>query len=389
MGDVFGLGGLIAAKKAAALAHWAVLPFKGKTLVAVGAAVAIPMSATQGVIALSSASGGPETGTVVRVVDGDTVRITVAGQERKVRLLNIDAPETVHPSQPVACLGPQAADALSQLLPVGSKVHLEYDLRRTDRYGRDLAVVNRPGQELVNVTMVATGLAVPYDDRDNRTFYPRILAAAESATARGVGLYGTEASCTMASEVAALEQQAEGLREQAKAVADVDIDTVDRKAAGLTAAAAALLTKLASTSGFEYAGLPARVVEGHRDSVGSVTLLAQRARASMSTQRESIAAAAKAAAEAQAKAEAEAAAAAQRAADEAAAAAQAAAAADAAQRAAQSAPQPFVGGSSGGGGAVHYANCAAARAAGAAPLRIGEPGYRPGLDRDKDGIACE
>jgi hypothetical protein len=38
---------------------------------------------------------------------------------------------------------------------------------------------------------------------------------------------------------------------------------------------------------------------------------------------------------------------------------------------------------------VYYANCAEARAAGAAPLAAGEPGYRPGLDRDKDGIACD
>lgn len=36
-----------------------------------------------------------------------------------------------------------------------------------------------------------------------------------------------------------------------------------------------------------------------------------------------------------------------------------------------------------------YPNCAAARAAGAAPLRRGEPGYSSTLDRDNDGIACE
>jgi Excalibur calcium-binding domain len=39
--------------------------------------------------------------------------------------------------------------------------------------------------------------------------------------------------------------------------------------------------------------------------------------------------------------------------------------------------------------AVYYQNCAAARAAGAAPLHAGEPGYRTGLDRDGDGTACE
>jgi len=41
------------------------------------------------------------------------------------------------------------------------------------------------------------------------------------------------------------------------------------------------------------------------------------------------------------------------------------------------------------GSAVYYANCAAARAAGVAPLHVGDPGYRKGLDRDGDGIACE
>ena len=43
----------------------------------------------------------------------------------------------------------------------------------------------------------------------------------------------------------------------------------------------------------------------------------------------------------------------------------------------------------GGGSDVYYPNCAAARAAGAAPIYRGQPGYRPGLDRDGDGIACE
>ncbi|MFB9392764.1 excalibur calcium-binding domain-containing protein [Streptomyces coeruleoprunus] len=44
---------------------------------------------------------------------------------------------------------------------------------------------------------------------------------------------------------------------------------------------------------------------------------------------------------------------------------------------------------SGGSGSAYYANCSAARAAGAAPLHRGEPGYRSGLDRDNDGVACD
>ncbi|HEY8754520.1 MAG TPA: excalibur calcium-binding domain-containing protein [Arthrobacter sp.] len=39
--------------------------------------------------------------------------------------------------------------------------------------------------------------------------------------------------------------------------------------------------------------------------------------------------------------------------------------------------------------AVCFANCTTAKAAGAALLRIGRPGYSSGLDGDSDGVACE
>jgi hypothetical protein len=38
---------------------------------------------------------------------------------------------------------------------------------------------------------------------------------------------------------------------------------------------------------------------------------------------------------------------------------------------------------------VYYSGCREARAAGAAPLHVGEPGYRPEMDGDGDGVACE
>jgi hypothetical protein len=48
------------------------------------------------------------------------------------------------------------------------------------------------------------------------------------------------------------------------------------------------------------------------------------------------------------------------------------------------------GGTTGGGsGSTYYANCSAARAAGAAPVRAGDPGYGRHLDRDGDGVGCE
>lgn len=47
------------------------------------------------------------------------------------------------------------------------------------------------------------------------------------------------------------------------------------------------------------------------------------------------------------------------------------------------------GASSGGGGSAYFSSCSAAWAAGDAPLAVGDPGYRPALDRDEDGVACE
>ncbi|MFD8954247.1 excalibur calcium-binding domain-containing protein [Streptomyces xanthophaeus] len=46
-------------------------------------------------------------------------------------------------------------------------------------------------------------------------------------------------------------------------------------------------------------------------------------------------------------------------------------------------------GGTGGGESTYYKNCDAAKAAGAAPIRKGKPGYRTALDKDGDGIACD
>ncbi|MEU7509749.1 excalibur calcium-binding domain-containing protein [Streptomyces lavendulae] len=43
----------------------------------------------------------------------------------------------------------------------------------------------------------------------------------------------------------------------------------------------------------------------------------------------------------------------------------------------------------GTGGGVSYRNCSEVRAAGAAPIHRGDPGYGRHLDRDGDGTACE
>ncbi|MFV5996110.1 excalibur calcium-binding domain-containing protein [Streptomyces sp. NPDC056231] len=46
-------------------------------------------------------------------------------------------------------------------------------------------------------------------------------------------------------------------------------------------------------------------------------------------------------------------------------------------------------GSGGSNSSAYYANCDAVRAAGAAPIHAGDPGYGRHLDRDGDGVGCE
>lgn len=96
---------------------------------------------------------------VVRVVDGDTLilRQDEAAPQATVRLLGVDAPETVHPNKPVEKWGPEASAFTKQFVAEG-KVSLRLDRRRADRYGRCLAYVY-VGDSLLNAELLRAGLA--------------------------------------------------------------------------------------------------------------------------------------------------------------------------------------------------------------------------------------
>lgn len=79
-------------------------------------------------------------GIVARVVDGDTAVIQVDGQERRVRFLGVDTPETVHPDKPVQFYGKEASSYTKHELE-GKRVWLEYDSSPQDRYNRHLAYI--------------------------------------------------------------------------------------------------------------------------------------------------------------------------------------------------------------------------------------------------------
>src|SRR5690606_26099774 len=118
---------------------------------------------------------------VVRVVDGDTLVVELAGREVPVRLIGIDTPETVAPGRPVECYGAEASDHLRALAPAGTAVRLERDVEARDMYDRLLAYVYRSGDGLLlNRAQVDGGFAEA-DDHPPNTALRSELHAAEAA----------------------------------------------------------------------------------------------------------------------------------------------------------------------------------------------------------------
>lgn len=194
---------------------------------------------------------------VVRVVDGDTIEVQRAGEPVTVRLLNVDTPETKDPSEPVQCLGPEAADHLTRLLPAGTSVALAYDDKRRDRHDRDLAGVFLEGR-LVNaeIARAGYGTAKVYDGNDR--FYEQVRQAQQEAVEGKRGLYSPAIGCTLPAQVAALELKAQAAGAAPAPAADLAaLDARQSELDGLAAGAAALAASLAGDRAvFPLAALP-------------------------------------------------------------------------------------------------------------------------------------
>lgn len=94
---------------------------------------------------------------VIRVVDGDTILINYGGTEIYVRLLGVDAPETVHPDKPLQHYGREATVFLTNLLK-GERIYFGFGFEEKDRYGRMLAFLYRADDGLfVNREIIRQG----------------------------------------------------------------------------------------------------------------------------------------------------------------------------------------------------------------------------------------
>ncbi len=129
---------------------------------------------------------------VTRVIDGDTVEVQSGPRVLTLRLIGIDTPETVHPSEPVECFGPEATRFANDRL-LGRGVTLEYDKSqgRLDYYGRTLAYVWVEGRSmrLFNDAAVRQGFALEYTYDTAYAWQSRLMRAETLARQQQRGVW--------------------------------------------------------------------------------------------------------------------------------------------------------------------------------------------------------
>lgn len=134
--------------------------------------------------------------TISRVVDGDTIKAMIEGEEKTIRIIGINTPETVDPRKPVECFGKEASNAAKGMLDAGEVIMLTVDATQDDhdKYGRLLRYVTDDSGQDVGLQLISQGYAyeytydVPYERQE---VYKNAQDTARSAE---LGLWGDACS---------------------------------------------------------------------------------------------------------------------------------------------------------------------------------------------------
>lgn len=130
---------------------------------------------------------------VARVVDGDTIIVTIDGNDVKVRMIGIDTPESVAPDEYYKENVPEgtvASDFTKELLS-GKSVYLEYDVQTEDDYGRTLAYVYLDdGVTMVQRLLLSAGMAQTMTIQPNSKYADAFYLLQKEAREAGAGFWG-------------------------------------------------------------------------------------------------------------------------------------------------------------------------------------------------------
>ena len=128
---------------------------------------------------------------VVKVVDGDTIDVSINGTVERIRLIGINTPETVDPRKSVECFGVEASNKAKSLLS-GKKVILESDISQgeRDKYERLLRYVFFEDGTSFNLLMIKEGYAYEYTYDTPYKYQAEYRTAQKEAETNKSGLWG-------------------------------------------------------------------------------------------------------------------------------------------------------------------------------------------------------
>jgi len=127
---------------------------------------------------------------VIRCIDGDTLLVSVFGTETVVRLIGVDAPESVHPDEEKNTPEGEQASVFMKHCAEGKRVTLEYDQELKDQYDRTLAYVYLDGVLLEDV-LLTMGMARTMTMEQNTRYQHHFELLEKQAREGGAGFWGT------------------------------------------------------------------------------------------------------------------------------------------------------------------------------------------------------
>ena len=127
---------------------------------------------------------------VICAIDGDTILVSIFGVETTVRLIGVDAPESVHRDEEKNTPEGELASFWMKRFIEGKRVTLEYDQELKDQYGRTLAYVYT-GNIMVQDTLLAAGMARTMTMEPNTRYQHHFELLEKQAREGGSGFWGT------------------------------------------------------------------------------------------------------------------------------------------------------------------------------------------------------
>jgi len=138
---------------------------------------------------------------VARVIDGDTV---VLDDGTTIRYIGVDSPEPKGHDKSNDLIAKQAT-AYNEILVLNCDVRLEYDVDRTDRFGRTLVYAYTVDSVFVNAEMLRAGWAKVLTVPPNVLYTEVFRKCQEEAQAAGLGLWRAEIAKKVAAPQALTE----------------------------------------------------------------------------------------------------------------------------------------------------------------------------------------